>query len=114
MPDLEIYLDNAATTRTEPEIAEALARDMVTFFANPSSVHRPGLAAHRKLAEARRELETRFPERSIVFTASGSEALNLALKGAFLKRRKGANRILVSAVEHPAILNGARDLVAFG
>src|SRR5438552_3342261 len=75
MADLEIYLDNAATTRTEQDIAEAMARDMVAFYANPSSVHRPGLAAHRRLADARREVEARFKDRSIVFTASGSEAL---------------------------------------
>jgi cysteine desulfurase len=114
MPDLDIYLDNAATTRTEPDIAEAVARDMVVYYANPSSIHRPGLAAHRKLAEARRDVQARFKDRIAIFTASGSEAINLALKGAFLKHRKGANRILVSAVEHPAVMNGAKELAAIG
>ncbi len=106
----EIYLDNAATTRTDPDLAEDLARDMVELYANPSSAHRPGLAAARRLAEARRGMEACFPERRIVLTASGSEALNLAMKGAFARRRKGADRIVYSAVEHPAVINCAKQL----
>ena len=109
-----IYLDNAATTRTDPDLAEQMARDMVEFFANPSSPHRPGLAAANLLASARSEVEGFFPGYRAVFTASGSEALNLALKGAFARRGGRANRILISAVEHPAVRNAARDLAAQG
>lgn len=109
----EIYLDNAATTKTDRDLAEDMARDTVELFANPSSPHRPGLAAARRLADARRELEHAFGDgHQAVFTASGSEALNLALKGAFARRRKGADRIVHSAVEHHAIVNGAKDLAA--
>jgi cysteine desulfurase len=108
----DVYLDNAATTRTDPDLAERMARDMVDLYANPSSAHRPGLAAARRLAEARREVEALFPERQAVFTASGSEAIALALRGGFARRRRGADRVLVSAVEHPAVLKTAADLAA--
>jgi cysteine desulfurase len=107
----EIYLDNAATTRTDPDLAAEMADDMVRFFANPSSVHRPGLAARRRLDEARRGFEALFGDsHRAVFTASGSEALNLALKGAFARRRRGADRIVISSAEHPAVAGAARDL----
>src|SRR5437773_11373583 len=97
----DIYLDNAATTKTDRDLADEMARDMVELFANPSSPHRPGLAAARRLADARRDLERAVGgEHQAIFTASGSEALNLAVKGAFARRRKGADRILYSAVEH--------------
>jgi cysteine desulfurase len=109
----EIYLDNAATTRTDLDIADQMARDMVELYANPSSLHRLGLAAQRRLSDARRDLARCFGDgHDVVFTASGSEALNLALKGAFARRRRGADRVVHSAVEHHAIVNGARDLAA--
>jgi cysteine desulfurase len=111
----EIYLDNAATTRTDPDLAAALAEDMVRLYANPSSVHRPGLAAKRRLDESRAAFEALFGEGyRAAFTASGSEAINLAVKGAFARRRKNADRIVVSAVEHPAVFNSARDLARYG
>ncbi len=118
MIENEIYLDNAATTRTDADLAAELARDMVELFANPSCVHRPGLAAARRLADARREVVSCFRgEPQVVLTASGSEAINLALKGSFARRRRGADggiptRIVCSAVEHPAVLNAAKDLAS--
>jgi cysteine desulfurase len=112
----EIYLDNAATTRTDHDLADEMARDMCELFANPSSPHRPGLAAQRKLADARRELESWFGgEHQAIFTASGSEAINLAIKGAFARRKRGrGDRIVHTAVEHHAVVNAARDLVRQG
>ncbi len=108
----EIYLDNAATTRTDPDIAEQVAKDLLEHYANPSSVHGPGVQAARRLADARRELLAcfRWPGAEAVFTASGSEALNLAVKGAFQRRRKGQDRVVISAVEHPAVVASARQL----
>ncbi|MGH7295443.1 MAG: aminotransferase class V-fold PLP-dependent enzyme, partial [Polyangiaceae bacterium] len=115
MEDPEIYLDNAATTRTDRDLADDVARDLVEIYANPSSPHRPGLAARRRLEDARRELERAIGGGlEAIFTGSGSEALNLALKGGFARRRKGLERVLVSAVEHSAVLNSARDLAARG
>ncbi len=91
------YLDWAATAPIDPAAAEAMAA-AVRVWANPSSVHRPGRAAHALLEDARRTVAAAFgvaPTR-IVFTGGGTEALGLALAQA------GGPRF-VSAVEHDAV-----------
>ncbi len=112
----EIYLDHAATTPVAPEVVAAMLPLMEGRFGNPSSVHRRGDEARDVLATARAQVASlvgALPE-EVVFTASGSEANNLALRGllagAPLKRR----RLVVSAVEHPSVLETARDLEASG
>ena len=112
----EIYLDHAATTPVAPEVVAAMVPLMEGRFGNPSSVHRRGDEARDVLAAARAQVASlvgALPE-EVVFTGSGSEANNLALRGllagAPLKRR----RLVVSAVEHPSVLETARDLEASG
>ncbi|GIW72592.1 MAG: cysteine desulfurase [Planctomycetota bacterium] len=110
----EVYLDNAASTRTDPAIAERLARDSLELWANPSSIHRPGLAARQRLEQARAAIAERVPGYRVVFTASGSEAINLAVRGGFACRARGTHRVLVSAVEHKAVLGAAAATTAEG
>ncbi|MHC4390459.1 MAG: cysteine desulfurase family protein [Planctomycetota bacterium] len=108
-----IYLDNTATTTTDPDIAERVARDLVRYFANPSSAHKPGREAKEALEASRGMLEGFFPGYRAVFTASGSEAIASALYGAWYRpARAGRQRILISAVEHPAVIEGCADLQA--
>ncbi|AFV76783.1 cysteine desulfurase family protein [Thermus oshimai JL-2] len=104
-----IYLDYAATTPLDPEVAEAM-REMEGVFGNPSSVHRFGQRARRVLEEARERIAHLLgaSPRELVFTASGSEADALALLGVALARGRG--HVVSTEVEHAAVL-GALNLL---
>jgi cysteine desulfurase len=108
----EIYADHASTTAPAPEVVRAMEPFFGGRFGNPSSVHRRGEAAREALTEARRrvaDLIGAIPE-EIVFTASGSEANNLALRGMLASAGEGRRRLVVSAIEHPSVLETARAL----
>lgn len=110
-----IYLDHAATSPVAPEVVEAMRQVMVEDFANPSSRHALGLAAERHLQRARRLLGALLgvgPEQ-IIFTSGGTEANALAILGSARLGRAGGH-LLVSAVEHPSVLETARSLQAEG
>jgi cysteine desulfurase len=107
----EIYADHAATTAPAAEVVTAMRPYLAERFGNASSVHRRGEAAREAIDLARRHVATLIgaaPE-EIVFTASGSEANNLALQGT-LAQSGARRRILVSAIEHPSVLETARAL----
>ncbi len=111
-----IYLDHNATTPIAPEVIEAIAKTAENFWANPSSGHPLGRAAANELAQYR-EAIARFigaEPSEIVFTGGGSEADNLALIGAARANRQKGRHILVSAVEHHAILESCEILKAEG
>lgn len=100
-----VYLDNAATTRTDPEVARAMLPFFTQSFGNPSSDHDFGRAADAAVAQARRQVQTLIGadlDREIVFTAGATEANNAALLQAL--RRDDRNEIVTTAVEHPAVL----------
>jgi len=113
----EIYADHAGTTRPAPEVVEAMRPFLGERFGNPSSVHRRGEAAREALDHARAQVASLIggsPE-EIVFTASGSEANNLALKGLLAaSATETRRRLVVSAIEHPSVLETARHLEARG
>lgn len=105
------YLDHAATTPMLPAAIEALAAE-AGRVGNPSSVHDAGRAARRVVEEARELLAARLGARptEVVLTGGGTEADNLAVKGLFWSRRAAdtrRRRVLVSAVEHHAVLDAA-------
>lgn len=104
-----IYLDNGATTRPDPEIMAALVERHATLFANPSSLHGPGRAAAAALEEARARLAACVggDARHLTFTGGGTEALGLAILGT----PGGPGHIVVSAVEHLAIVRAAERMV---
>lgn len=111
-----IYLDHAATTPMVPAAVEAMV-DVMGRVGNASSVHGAGRAARRRLEEAResiaRDLGARPSE--VIFTAGGTESLNLALKGIYWARRDAdprRRRILASSVEHHAVIDTVEWLVA--
>jgi cysteine desulfurase len=108
---LTAYLDHAATTPMRPEAVEAMLPYLSSCFANPSGAHGPARAARRALDSAREELAGLLacePD-EIVFTSGGTESDNLAVTGA-ASARPGA--VVVSAVEHAAVLGPARQLAA--
>jgi cysteine desulfurase len=116
----EVYADHAATTRVAPEALAAMVPLLGAAFGNASSVHRRGEAARETVEQARARVAAlvgALPE-EIVFTATGSEANNLALQGVLLGldrgRANGRRRLVVSAIEHPSVLETARHLESRG
>jgi cysteine desulfurase len=114
MAETRTYLDHAATTPVDPRVLDAMLPFFNERYGNPSSTHRWGQQAEAAVERARSVMAEGLncaPD-EIVFTGCGSESDNLAVRGAaFASRRKtGASHVLVSAVEHPAVLNTARDL----
>ncbi|MEP7029248.1 MAG: cysteine desulfurase family protein [Candidatus Eisenbacteria bacterium] len=111
-----IYLDHAATTPVRPEVLEAMLPYFTEHFGNPSSVHRVGLAASDGVLRARRTLGdlVGVPPTGVVFTAGGTEADVLALRGVFARPSQRPRSLVISAVEHPAVLETARALAAAG
>ncbi len=113
-----IYVDNNATTRMAPEVAQAMAEAYAHGYLNPASQHQPGQKARRRLDDARENIlnllggeTTRFASDRLIFTSGGTEANNLALFGL------GANRpgqVIISAVEHPSVTEAAEQLARRG
>jgi cysteine desulfurase len=110
-----IYVDHAATTRPAPEVVAAMLPWLGERFGNASSVHSRGEAAHDAIETARLEVARLVGGQSeeIVFTATGSEANNLALRGA-MRAASGRNRMVTTAIEHASVLATARALEAEG
>lgn len=115
----EHYLDHASTTRPS-EGAKAAAVAAWNLFANPSSLHAPGQAAARLLAESREKVRAamglaRFSRDKVIFPSTGTEANCLAMLGcAYAKRRTATNgcfgKLLISDGEHPSMENPAKKL----
>jgi len=108
-PDL-IYLDNNATTPVDPRVVEVMVPVLQDVYGNPSSGHRPGRQARELVEAARARVAACLgaaPE-EILFTSGGSESDNWALQGVVAAR--GGGHVVVSAVEHPAVLETARAL----
>ena len=102
---MEIYLDNAATTRVCPEAADAAYKVMTEIYGNPGSTHRLGREARAVLDDARKKLAAALgcAAKEVYFTSGGTESDNWAiLEGAYLQRRVGRH-IISSAVEHDAV-----------
>ena len=106
-----VYLDYAATTPIDPAVLAAMIAQLEAGAANPSSIHRAGRRALAALDGAREAVAAVLgaTPREIIFTASGSESDNLALKGiarALRRAGRGAH-LVVSAIEHHAVLHAA-------
>jgi len=111
-----VYLDHAATTPMFPEVIEAMAAQQGRV-GNPSSLHTAGRAARRIVEESRERLAQAVGARpsEVVFTGGGTESDNLAVAGTYQARRDAdpcRTRVVVSAVEHPAVLDCAGFLAA--
>jgi cysteine desulfurase len=107
MPETTAYLDHAATTPMVPEAVAAFA-EHAARAGNASSLHDAGRRARRVVEESRELIADRFGAlpSEVVFTSGGTEANNLALKGfAWAGRAEGRGRVVVSAIEHHAVLD---------
>ncbi len=113
---MTIYLDHAATTPVRPEVVEAMLPYLTEVFGNPSSAHAYGRRARAGLDEAHERLAARLNVRAreVVFTSGGTEANNLALKGAAWAAKARGHRIVTSSIEHHAVAHTLRYLEKFG
>jgi cysteine desulfurase len=111
-----VYLDNNATTRTDPRVVEAMLPFMCEQFANPSALHGMGVSAADAVRTARGRISALIGasrDSEIIFTSGGSESNNTAIFSA-LQTQDGRNEIIASAVEHPAILAVCAELERAG
>ncbi len=113
----KIYFDNCATTPLCSEAKEAMCSAM-SFYGNPSSLHTMGVEAEKLVSDSRRAIltslgvrnVTKLTEKQIIFTASGTEADNLALLGTMSAKGYNRKKIIISDSEHPAIMEPAAFL----
>src|SRR5919197_498535 len=106
-----VYLDHAATTPVDPAVAEAMARVLRETHGNPSSIYGEGRAARALVDRAREQVAEAIgaAPTEIVFTSGGTEADNLALRGVLMADAAG-DGLVISAIEHHAVIDTARDL----
>lgn len=102
-----IYLDNAATTRTAPEVVEAMLPFFTEYYGNASTVYELGAKSKEAVSKARETIANALgaKENEIYFTAGGSESDNWALKATAEAYRDKGNHIITSKIEHHAILH---------
>ncbi len=111
----EIYLDNAATTRVYPEVAEAVWKFMVDGYGNASSQHSFGRDARKGIEKARGEIAgfVGCDVSEIIFTSGGTESNNLAIRG-LAKANPRKKHIVTSVIEHSSVLETCRSLEGEG
>ena len=102
-----IYLDNAATTKTAPEVLEAMLPYFSEYYGNPSSIYDFGQKSKEAVTRGRQQIADVLNARKedIYFTAGGSEADNWALKATFEAYKSKGNHIITTKIEHHAILH---------
>ncbi|MBD3354739.1 aminotransferase class V-fold PLP-dependent enzyme, partial [Candidatus Woesearchaeota archaeon] len=108
-----IYLDNAATTKPDPKVVEAMEK---APYGNASSTHHIGQEAKRALEESRHTIakSIKAKDKEIIFTSGGTESNNLALKGVTLANKNKGNHIIISKIEHECVLKSAEFLKSQG
>ena len=109
-----IYFDNAATTKTDDEAAALACKMMTECYANPSSAHSFGFEAEKYVKDAREKivkaLGFKNTDGTLIFTASGTESDNMAIRGAVKTNARKGRHIVISDSEHPAVENTVSEL----
>ncbi|MDP6824655.1 MAG: aminotransferase class V-fold PLP-dependent enzyme, partial [Dehalococcoidales bacterium] len=111
-----VYLDNAAATPLRPEVREAMIPYLEESFANPSSLHDWGDAPREAMGTARSQVARLIGARAeeVIFTGSGTESNNLAIKGLALAQQNKGKHVIVSAIEHFSVLHSAKTMEKWG
>ena len=109
MEDKLIYLDNASTSRQYDEVIERIYEINKNAYGNPSSLHSYGLKSERLLSDARKQMIEVSGYQDAIFTASGTEADNIAIFSS-KNKRKNCNKYITSKIEHPAVLESMKKL----
>jgi cysteine desulfurase len=112
----QVYMDNSATTPVDPSIVEAMLPYFSEKFGNPSSLYTTGRQARRAVEESRQKVADLIgaKKEEIIFTGSGTESDNLAIKGIAYRNRKKGDHIITSSIEHHAVLHTCKYLETQG
>jgi cysteine desulfurase len=117
MDKRSVYLDHQTTTPVLEEALQAMLPYFREAYGSPSSLHRYGLQVREGLKEAREKIAAMInaeSEEDLIFTSGGTESANLAIKGfADANHRKG-NHLVISAIEHPSVMNSVEYLTKHG
>ena len=107
-----IYLDNCATTKPYKEALDAFVEVNTSYYGNPASINKFGKTTNKLLSAARAQVATILGvgEDSIFFTSCATESNNIALLGSVEHKKDFGNRIIVSKIEHPSVLETFREL----
>ncbi|MBU9673010.1 cysteine desulfurase [Planococcus sp. CP5-4] len=109
-----IYLDNSATTEPDPQVLETYVKASSRYFANPASLHRLGNEAEDLLESARSQIKGLLGYERIIFTSGGTEANNLAIRGAAYANKGKGRHIISCKTEHPSVLEPLKQLAQEG
>jgi len=109
---MEIYLDNAATTKCYKEVADFVYKLMCEDYGNPSSLHLKGIEAERHIKWAAEEIGKilKVDAKEIIFTSGGTESDNLAIIGGAKGNRRRGNHLITTKIEHSGVLNVMKHL----
>ena len=115
MPNRNVYLDNSATTRPSDAVVSAMLGVLTEKWHNPSALYQPAMQAEKLMTSAREAClkAAGAAGHTLVFTAGGTEADNIAILG-YLRTVKKPGRVLLFSVEHPAVLNCAQEIERMG
>ena len=113
---MKVYLDNNATTKVDEEVVKAMLPYFSEYYGNPFSLHLFGAETGKAVTEARQTIADilKAKPNEIIFTASGSEADNLAIRGIAKAYKHRGKHIITSTIEHPAVKNTFMDLIEDG
>lgn len=102
---MEIYMDNAATTRVYDEVIEMVGKVMQSDYGNPSSLHMKGVDAERYIRYAKETFANilKVDEKELIFTSGGTESNNMALIGAAMANRRAGQHIITTCIEHASV-----------
>ncbi|MBQ4579251.1 MAG: cysteine desulfurase [Clostridia bacterium] len=115
MPNRNVYLDNSATTRPSDAVVSAMLRVLTENWHNPSALYQPAMQAEKLMSAARESClkAAGANGHTLIFTAGGTEADNIAILG-YLRTVKKPGRVLLFSVEHPAVLNCTQEITRMG
>ena len=104
---MRIYLDNSATTKPRERVIEEMMTMLQTDYGNPSSLHRMGLEAEKRVESSRAIISNylNVSKDEIMFTSGGTESNNIAIQGTINKYSRRGKHIITSKIEHSSVLN---------
>jgi len=113
---MKVYLDNAATTRLDPRIFAKIKPYFSEKYGNASSLHDLGQEAFLALRQAKEMVAKAIngEAENVIFTSGATEANNFIIRGVALANRDKGDKIIISAIEHPCVLEAARSLIKDG
>lgn len=104
---MEVYFDNAATTKIIPEVRDIMIKTLDEDYGNPSSLHSKGVAAEKYIKYAKNVIakQLKCDTKEITFTSGGTESNNLALIGIALANQRAGKHIVTTGIEHASVYN---------